>query len=56
MRDKYGVLPTPSPLHITVECLQECGDTVKYISTTERGEQIPKFNLIKFKVVDSQLA
>ena len=46
MRDKYGVLPTPSPLHITVECLQESRDTVKHISTTERGEQIPNFNLM----------
>ena len=37
VRDKYGVLATPSLLHITVECLQECGDSVKHISTTEGG-------------------
>ena len=39
MRDKDGVTPTTSFLHVTVECLKECGDSVKHISSTEEEGQ-----------------
>ena len=40
MRDKDGVTPTTSFLHVTVECLKECGDSVKHISSTEKRHTI----------------
>ena len=37
MRDQYGILSTEPLLHISVEGLQECGDSVIHIGTTARG-------------------